>query len=196
MKDTDYVICEKTPLRFSSWVCLGSLNRSSPTLDDSPRTYQTALPQPFVAFLSPLTYQRLFRIRCGVATSILTESFDGVSIQFVSPTRKRSSTRFSLRGSHQVSEQVDRGSYQLVSEPVFYIRFVYPFLSFCLCQFVWKKYIYIVWVVFLFCSCQSCSISVVSPLIVFVSCHFGYHSVRSLCLVSFVRVQLIGIVFG
>ena len=82
----------KTPLRFSSWVCLGSLNRSSPTLDDSSWTYQTALPQPFVAFLSPLTYQRLFRIRCGVATSILTESLTGFLSSTSRPTRKRSST--------------------------------------------------------------------------------------------------------
>ena len=47
-----------------------------------------------------------------------------------------------------VSEQVDRGSYQLVSEPVFYIRFVYPFsfnfnclessiLGFCFCVGSW-----------------------------------------------------------
>ena len=82
----------KTPLRFSSWVCLGSLNRSSPTLDDSSRTYQTALPQPFVAFLSPSTYQRLFRIRCGVNSNILTESLTGFLSNSCRPTRKRSST--------------------------------------------------------------------------------------------------------
>ena len=131
-----------TLVRFSSWVCLGSLNRSSPMLDDSPRTYQTALPQPFVAFLSPLTYQRLFRIRCGVATSILTESFDGVSIQFVSPTRKRSSTRFSLRGSHQVVSELRLFLFGLSIWVFFFV----------LRQFRVKKKKSVSWVLLVFCS--------------------------------------------
>ena len=118
----------KNTFKVSSWVCLGNLNRSSPTLDDSSWTYQTASPQPFVAFLNPSTYQWLFRIRCGVNSSILIESFDGIPIQFVCrPTRKRSSTRFSLRGSHQ-----------LVSELRLFLVWIIYLESFNSCQF-WVK---------------------------------------------------------
>ena len=87
MKYRANVFC-KHPCEVSSWVCLGNLSRSNPTLDDSSRTYQTAFPQPFVAFLNPSTYQRRFRIRCGVNSSTLIESFDGIPIKSVSSNKK------------------------------------------------------------------------------------------------------------
>ena len=81
-----------------------------------------------MAFLNPSTYQRLFRIRCGVNSSTLIESLTGFLSSPCRPTRKRSSTRFSLRGSHQ-----------LVSELRLFLVWIIYLSLFVLRQFRVKK---------------------------------------------------------
>ena len=93
----------KTPLRFSSWVCLGSLNRSSPTLDDSSRTYQTAfrnrLWRSSTHWLINGYPHPLWR-RNKHHNRVIRRDFYPVRVVQQENDRQH---RFSLRGSHQLS---------------------------------------------------------------------------------------------
>ena len=96
----------KTPLRFSSWVCLGSLNRSSPTLDDSSRTYQTAfrnrLWRSSTHWLINGYPHPLWR-RNKHHNRVIRRGFYPVRVVQQENDRQH---RFSLRGSHQVVSEL------------------------------------------------------------------------------------------
>ena len=87
MKDTDYVFCEKTPWgflpEFVSEAWIDQVQRLTIHLELIKRPSATVCGVP-----QPIDLSTAIRIRCGVATSIITESFNGVSIQFVSSNKK------------------------------------------------------------------------------------------------------------
>ena len=84
------------------------------------------------------TYRRLSRNRCGVPSSILTESLTGFLSGPCNPTRKRSTT----------SVLVQRGSYQVVSElRPFLVGFSY--LSFFKFWFFHSSLLFDSWTLFI-----------------------------------------------